>query len=212
MDDVDFFEPVTEFPLDPRDAPQIAPRRPDNLIGVPLSLQIHLVRTPQAAVTVQDILAFPMGFEFRVVAQFRPSGEVWDPMHGLAFLRGKPGDPYGKLSDEHLRFGIQFADGSKATNVGPPVVSFPAGTQGPALQAGAGGATASRAETTYWAWPLPPPGPLAFVCEWPKFDVALTRSEIDAALLRAAAERATELWLDGGESEPPRRPAPSRWH
>jgi len=195
---VDFFEPVTEFPTDPGDAPQIAPQRPDNLVGVPLSLQIPLVRTPAAAVTVQDILAFPTGFEFRVVAQFRPKGEVWDPMHGLAFLRGKPGDRYGELSEEHLRFGIQFADGRKATNVGPPMVSFPAGTRGPTLQAGPGGASASRAETTYWAWPLPPPGRLAFVCEWPKFHVALTRSEIDAGLLRAAAEGASELWPDGG--------------
>jgi hypothetical protein len=37
----------------------------------------------------------------------------------------------------------------------------------------------------YWVAPLPPPGPVAFVCEWPAAGIALTRGEVDAAAFTA---------------------------
>jgi hypothetical protein len=46
----------------------------------------------------------------------------------------------------------------------------------------------------YWVWPLPPEGPLAFVCEWPIADIPETRTEIDSALLRDAAADAVIVW------------------
>jgi hypothetical protein len=128
----------------------------------------------------------------RAVAHFRPTGDTWDPMHGLGGLRGKPADAYGVLSDEHFRFGIEFGDGRRATNVGPPMDLVAAGTIG--LNPFGGRAKASMAHSTYWAWPLPPPGPLTFVCEWPKYGIHLTRHEIDSEHLRAAASEAVELW------------------
>lgn len=42
----------------------------------------------------------------------------------------------------------------------------------------------------YWLWPLPPPGPLTFVCAWPSQGLLPTKAEIDAAPLREAASRA----------------------
>jgi hypothetical protein len=191
---VDFFsraQPPSEPP--PGEA-MMHPHRPENMIGAPVALDLLLARSSTAAVRVQHLLAFPTGFEFEVVAHFRPTGDTWDPMHGLAGLRGKPGDAYGVLSDEHLRFGVEFADGRRATNVGPPMWSVAAASEGPMLHPGGGGAGASTAHETYWAWPLPPPGPLAFVCEWPKYGVPLTRRDIDSELLLAAATQAIELW------------------
>jgi hypothetical protein len=47
-------------------------------------------------------------------------------------------------------------------------------------------------------WPLPPPGPLAFVCEWPAAGIAVTRSEIDAQLVLDAADRAQLIFPDDG--------------
>jgi hypothetical protein len=38
-------------------------------------------------------------------------------------------------------------------------------------------------------WPLPPPGPLVFACEWPAAGMALTRHEIDAQPILDAAGR-----------------------
>jgi len=46
----------------------------------------------------------------------------------------------------------------------------------------------------FWLWPLPPPGPLAFVCEWPKKGIGERRVDIDASVVLDAAARAEPLW------------------
>jgi len=48
-------------------------------------------------------------------------------------------------------------------------------------------------------WPAPP-GPLAFVVEWPARGIPESRVEIDAGLVLKAARRAVPIWPD-----PPRR-------
>ena len=171
--------------------------RPDNILGEPVPINLLLARSPKAAVSVQHVTAFPNGFELRVVARCRPNGELWDPMHGLAGFRGRPGVRGGEMSDEILRFGIQFADGSKATSLGPPMIGPTDKTQkGPILQPAGGASGGSVAEMTFWVWPLPPAGALVFVCEWPKYRIPLTRKEVDASIIRDAAKRAIELWPD----------------
>lgn len=45
-----------------------------------------------------------------------------------------------------------------------------------------------------WLWPLPPAGPLTLVFEWPAFGIAQTEFQVDATVLRSAAERARPLW------------------
>jgi len=59
---------------------------------------------------------------------------------------------------------------------------------------GDGGGGGGRWSQGYWVWPLPPEGPLAFVCEWPIADISETRTEIDSALLRDAAGDAVTVW------------------
>ena len=44
--------------------------------------------------------------------------------------------------------------------------------------------------------PLPPPGPLAFICAWPGRGIATSRMEVDGGAIRAAAEAAVTLWPD----------------
>jgi hypothetical protein len=174
--------------------------RPDDVLGEAVPINFVLARTPKAAVTVQHITAYPSGFEFEVVAAARPEGEIWDPMHGLAGFRGRPGQRGGEMGDEILRFGIQYSDGSKATNLGPPMIGpQDKRRKGPILQHQGGSGGGTIATQRYWAWPMPPSGTLAFVCEWPKYGVPLTRHEIDADLIREAAKRATELWPENAE-------------
>jgi hypothetical protein len=48
----------------------------------------------------------------------------------------------------------------------------------------------------YWVWPLPPPGPVEFVCEWPLHGIAESRGALDAQLIVDAAARAIPLWPD----------------
>jgi hypothetical protein len=50
----------------------------------------------------------------------------------------------------------------------------------------------------YWAWPLPPPGPLSFVCEWPSHGVPQTGHDVDAEEILAASRQARRLWGEEG--------------
>jgi hypothetical protein len=48
----------------------------------------------------------------------------------------------------------------------------------------------------HWVWPLPPPGPFTFVCEWPARAIAESGAEIDAGSILEAAGRAVTFWPD----------------
>jgi hypothetical protein len=105
-------------------------------------------------------------------------------------------DPAGELGDYVLRFGVGFADGRKATNLerhrdfeGGPTPDPPALR----LRRWEGYDLLSQ-EVDAWVWGLPPPGPLAFVCEWPARHIPESRTEVDAGLVLEAAGRATALW------------------
>ena len=52
-------------------------------------------------------------------------------------------------------------------------------------------------------WPLPPPGPLTLVCEWPAMQLPLTCSELDAQTILDAADRAQVIFPDEDPPEPP---------
>ncbi len=102
------------------------------------------------------------------------------------------------IPDEALRFGIELSDGAKATVFdGYRYFGTEEQPSGPVLMQRGGTGGMRSFELGLWVWPLPPPGPLAFVCEWPAEDIPLTRFEIDANEIRASAARAEQLWPDG---------------
>lgn len=67
---------------------------------------------------------------------------------------------------------------------------------GPILRQFMGGGGPRSLFTRWWAWPLPPAGPLEFVCEWPALEIPETRASIDAQLILDAAARSSQLWRD----------------
>jgi hypothetical protein len=99
-----------------------------------------------------------------------------------------------------LRFGVEFADGRRATNTGGrgarPRDTEPAG---PVLNDGSGGGGGGRWTATMFLWPLPPPGQLVLVCEWPAAGIPLTRTEIDGRAVHEAAQRAQVIFEDPGD-------------
>jgi hypothetical protein len=125
-----FFEPPKppELPPEPEefDEPEWfgAPR---NILGAAAPLRLVLARTDECVVAVTDATAYPTGFEFKLVVRSRrgPDAEFdpfeMDPLqfhHPLMWRRMKSAFERDELPPELFRFGIAFADGSKATTLG----------------------------------------------------------------------------------------------
>lgn len=173
----------------PRDPEWLAP--PDDVEPAPFALQLLLGRSDEVAILVHGGLAYPTGFGFSFALR-RRRGEQGE--HDPIQLWHQAGHE-GGIPDEAIRFGIQFADGGKAT-VFDQIRFFRSREQppGPVLVQRGGSGAGRGWDLEFWVWPLPPEGPLAFVCEWPFEGLELQRKEIDAAVIRDAAAKARQLW------------------
>jgi hypothetical protein len=95
----------------------------------------------------------------------------------------------------------ELPEEARATSLGSgPITSFSLQSdeepepQGPLLLPGGGGGDDARWESEFWLWPLPTPGPLAVVIEWPAEGIELTRQEVDSAPIIEAAASSEVLW------------------
>ena len=77
---------------------------------------------------------------------------------------------------------------------GGPGPSGDADPPGPILRTYLGGGGPRSSFWRWWAWPLPPAGPMEFVCEWPALGIPETRAGLDAQLILDAAGRSIRLW------------------
>lgn len=189
----DFFEPPPPRPPEsapPDPPPWVAPPR-GVLPGV-LAAERVVVRSDRVAICLVRFSVYPTGFEFDVLVIAADEEEELDP-----FVHRHPGHwktgQAPEIPAEMLRLGVEFADGSKATNT----AGRHAGGDQPEApvmheRGGSGGGGSWR--QTQWVWPLPPDGPLALVCEWPSMDIPLTRTEIDADALCGAASHAQAVF------------------
>jgi hypothetical protein len=155
---------------------------------------IPLGRSDHVAVAVTGMSAHANGFEIFLTARMRPDGG-----------RGGEGPP-GRQAVRSFRFGLQFADGSKAISshaAGPHAIGPGPGADsepdGPVLRPFMAGGGPRTHFSRWWAWPLPPAGPIGFVCEWPVFGIPETRTTLDAQLILDAAGRSTQLWPEDGD-------------
>ena len=167
--------------------------KPEGVIGAVAPMSFVLARTADVAVAVWGVTAFDAGFELVVASLTRRRHMDLHRGNQFELLRRASAD--GVLPDELLRIGITFADGTKVTNVaGDP---FAGGVDAPparVLMPGGGSGSTRRSTQTYWCWPLPPAGPLTFVCEWPEHGIPLTEHTVDAAPILEASTRALRLW------------------
>ncbi len=93
-----------------------------------------------------------------------------------------------------FRFGLQLSDGSKVIGRhGGRRPDHDCEPTGPILWPFLAGGGPRSHFSRWWAWPLPPSGPLECVCEWPTFGIAETRAGIDAQLILDAARRSIRL-------------------
>jgi len=155
------------------------------------ALELVLASNERAAVYIGRCSVYPTGFELEVRALVRAGADELDP--SLNGIYHRPGQR--SSYEEMLRFGIAFSDGRKATNVGGPGHG-PSEPADMVLRGMGGGGGGGRWRQDFWVWPLPPPGSVGFVCEWPAAGIPLSRHEVDAQLLLDAATRARGLFPD----------------
>jgi hypothetical protein len=155
-----------------------------------VALEVVVAQSERAAVYIGRCAAYPTGLDFELhVLAAASAGEGLDPS-----LNGIYHRPGGRSTyEEMLRFGVAFADGRKASNLGGFTRSGEE-PEGPVLWGMGGGGGGGRWHQGFWMWPLPPIGPLSFVCEWPAAGIALTHVEVDSQPLRDAAGRSRELF------------------
>jgi len=179
-------------------------RSPEGTLPGIVALELVLARTDRVAVCVAQIAAYPSGFELELTTMAGDDARDCDPMlFGPHHHRG-PCRPGAAIPSEMLRFGVQFADGAKATNTGARFRGPRDDPEGPVMHAGGGGGGGASWRQALWVWPLPPAGSLALVCEWPAAGIAVTRHEIDARLILDAAKRAVIIFSDEHLPDPPR--------
>jgi hypothetical protein len=198
----DFFAPPPkpDVPVPTRYRTPAWVAAPSGTLPGVVAVERVLAQTDKVAVCITRLAAYPTGFELDLVTMSADDQDHLDPMmfhHHHRMHRGETDIP-----PEFLRFGIEFPDGSKATNTGgfqhdrrPPA--------GPVMHMGGGGGGGGNWRQTQWIWPLPPPGTVTLVCEWPAMGIPLTRSEIDAQLILDAATRAQVIFSDEHLPEPP---------
>lgn len=194
-----FFDelPPSSAPSDePEYRPPVWSQPPENMVGAAVALDLLLVRREELAVAVPDAIVYPTGVAMGVVVIRRRDPDV-GPAHRPWFAH--PGDPDGP------RYGVAFADGRRASADTPFSFSAPGAPEISLLSQGGGGSE-RRFRGGLWLWPLPPPGPVTLAFMWKGEGVEETIVEIDSEPLRAAAERALELWPDD-RPEPPKNGA-----
>ena len=180
-------------PAPPEAPPWTGP--PHGVLPGVAALELLLASNKRAAVYIGRCSVYVTGLELEVRVLVR--GDDLDPSLNGVYHRPGGGSTYEQM----LRFGIELSDGRKATNVGGawPGTDQP---QGPVLRGMGGGGGGGSWRQDFWVWPLPPPGSVVLVCEWPAAGLALIRQEVDSQILLDAAARARSLFPDEPTSHP----------
>jgi len=101
-------------------------------------------------------------------------------------VRALAKDNAWRLRDEAPRFGIVWPDATVVL----PDAGLPAATDQPD-----GPCLVDRGDS-YWLWPLPPPGKLTLLLDWPAMGIQETTTEIDTRILSEARAEVVHLWDD----------------
>lgn len=182
---------------------------PDNEVPVPVAASLVLARTDDVCIAVVGIGAYTTGatVELAVRLRHRPPGFGRYGLHHVL-----DGWRAGEVDlAQRLLFGIEYADGRRASNVDHAAwPSGPVADDEPVLTSGGSSSSDLTHDASFWLSPLPPDGPLAFVCSWPTVGVPERRVVLEGADLTSAGARALVLWPYEPEVEPEQPPEPER--
>ena len=142
-------------------------------------------RSERAAIAITGMSAYTSGFEFSVIRLIRPGTPGWDEDPEP----GAPGEPFA--AHRSFEISLRLSDGRTIGSGRPSGDSEPAE---PFLRQQGGGGSSHYNQSRWWAWPLPPAGPLEFIAQWPTLGIGETRVSIDAELILDAARRSVQIW------------------
>ncbi|WTW93581.1 ankyrin repeat domain-containing protein [Streptomycetaceae bacterium NBC_01309] len=164
--------------------------------------------------TVEQIVEVGRGGDMRVLLN---GWTVWRHSATLrlgVYLRRIPaeGGPslyrMGRPRAGDLRCGLRLADGRRVTTLDGQPWPAPEGPPRPTLSLRPQTSRGHHLEFELHLSQLPPAGELVLVIEWPDQGIPETATALDAAAVRAAAERAYEVWPDLDPPRPPESGAP----
>lgn len=164
---------------------------PDDVLPTIIAVARVIARSDRAVIALTGLRPYPTGVALGLAVWVR--GEEEDDWMGMP--RGV--FPGRKVTEQTLRLGAEFADGRRTSNLVRPHCDGDQLPEHPVLMfhgGGGGGGPYGQVQFDMWLWPLPPPGRLRVVCEWPAYDIAETSVELDATELVDAAARAQPVW------------------
>jgi len=184
---------------DERSVPQVMPPwhgPSEDELGTYVPLSIVIARSDRAAVALAGAVAYSTGVVLHLAAaarglRDRDSNRFFHEQHMI--------DPEEPLAPAFLRFGLELTDGTRVSNLEGHHRRFSQDEPDAAVLVphGGGGGSSGGGRLTmrpaYWLWPLPPEGAVQVFVEWPALDIELTRTELDAAPILAAAQP-VRLW------------------
>lgn len=165
---------------------------PENVMPGATDLAVLVARTRDAAVLVHEVSAWPAGLRFTLRVRLRRGSEAGDlledPILAYEVYARRRWRHRKDIPAEQLRFGLRLPGGARITNLSPGAPPGPFLTEAP------GGGAEGEWVYLYAAYPLPGPGVLWFVCEWPALGIGPSAAAVDTTPIRAAAARAVTLW------------------
>ncbi len=161
---------------------------------LPVTLAVPLVvgRGQDVVVALTAVQVYREGISLEVLVRMSTS----PPGRSLSQLIAGGA---GAGRESRLLLGVEFPDGRSAV-AGDRLERYFGNERAegePRLTAyrGMGGVEDTAWDQQYWLAPVPPAGPLAFVCTWPAGNIPVTRTVLEGVDLPAAAAGSTLLWL-----------------
>ena len=195
----EFFEappprPEVEEPEERKRPAWLGPPRGVLPCAVPVSGVV--ARTEEIAIGMAGVFAYPTGFEAEIVVVARSARRL-APFRDPFDEHGATSSEEGSIPEHLLRLGLDYSDGRKSMNTNlrwPDMDEESDGDRQPTMRMKSGSGDEGEWRQTFWFCPLPSPGPLHLVCEWPAQNLSLTRHEIDSQQILEAAESAEEIF------------------
>jgi hypothetical protein len=192
-----FVLPVREHDRDADRVPQHGPWSgpPDDVTGVDMSPWLQGCRSLNATISVEEVRAFPTGVGFVLSVTATADDRPVEEFYGDGLKRSASGN---RPPDSLLRFGVRLSDGTTATTLENPV-GRSSEPSGPVLvmlndpvYSVAKDMNAMGMRARLWLWPLPPPGKLDLLVEWPLFGLDISTLAFDGTALRKAGQSAAD--------------------